>query len=360
MAMSKATLLIMLITPVIILCGLSLLALHSIYPPAFTPQLFFVFISVFVILLVASIDYRILTSSYWIWYLVAFILLLLTFLIGTDARGSLRWLTLYGLSIQTSELVKPVLTVFFAGFLTHKLPRNFPQTVKVLLLSIIPIILVFFQPDLGTSIILIGLVFSMFIASGINLKYISGIFLSILLISPLLFLFLKPYQVDRITSFVNPGSDPLGTGYNAIQATIAVGSGGFWGKGLGQGTQSHLRFLPERHTDFIFASYTEELGFIGAMVMITCYAVIAFALISIARRAQADDGSLISLSALIIILSQVFINIGMNIGILPITGITLPFVSAGGSSLLSFSILLGLSTSVLLHSRPSRNTMQIG
>jgi rod shape determining protein RodA len=170
---------------------------------------------------------------------------------------------------------------------------------------------------------------------------------------------LKSYQRQRLESFVNPSVDPLGTGYNALQATIAVGSGKFIGRGLGQGTQSHLRFLPERHTDFIFASLVEELGFVGGVIVIVSYLWLSLSLMRFARYASSDVGSIICLTTSSLLLVQAFINIGMNMGLLPITGITLPLVSSGGSSILSFAVLLGLCYSVALRQTGKRAVLEI-
>jgi rod shape determining protein RodA len=180
-----------------------------------------------------------------------------------------------------------------------------------------------------------------------------------LAIIPLGSLSLKPYQKDRILSFINPYQDHLGTGYNSIQATIAVGSGQLTGRGLGKGTQSHLRFLPERHTDFIFASFVEELGFLGGSILIGAYIWLAMNLVNTAKVASTSIQSLICLISAGLILTQSLVNIGMNMSLLPITGVTLPLVSYGGSSLLSSIIILGINWSIIIRAHSKTRNLEI-
>ena len=216
---------------------------------------------------------------------------------------------------------------------------------------LLPALLIFFQPDLGSSLVLLFSWLGILIGAGFDwrLAVLGG---ATLLSSPFLFWrFLQDYQQQRILSFLNPTSDPLGAGYNLIQATVAVGSGQFLGRGLGRGTQSHLRFLPERHTDFIFASLAEELGFLGSAVLIFALVVLLWRILVIAQKSRDQFGFLISLGIFSLIFTQTFINIGINLGILPITGITLPLVSYGGSSLLAISICLGIIQNINQHAK---------
>jgi rod shape determining protein RodA len=202
------------------------------------------------------------------------------------------------------------------------------------------------QPDLGNAIVYFSFWIVIIFISGFKVWLVPIIICLTVLFIPLFWRFLKDYQKERIVSFLNPQSDPLGIGYNAIQAMVAVGSGGFWGLGLGRGTQSHLLFLPEYHTDFIFASFSEEFGFIGVLLLIFLYCLILTRIIVIGINSQDKFGLLVSGGIFGVLFTQFFINVGMNIGLLPITGITLPLVSYGGSSLLSFAILLGIASNI--------------
>ena len=207
-------------------------------------------------------------------------------------------------------------------------------------------LLIFLQPDLGDALIYGLVVFCVSIYLGFSIKYYAILFLPVFLIAPIFWGILHDYQRYRILTFLDPSKDPLGTSYNVIQSVIAVGSGMIIGKGLGLGTQSGLRFLPERHTDFIFATLSEQLGFIGSMLVLFCF---SFFLYKIYKQSQSLDdkfGKIFFTIVFFAFLIQAFINIGMNIGILPIVGVTLPFVSYGGSSLLSNFIFLGLITAV--------------
>jgi len=202
--------------------------------------------------------------------------------------------------------------------------------------------LIFLQPDLGSSLVVFIFWLGIAFAAGIPKRLIAGLGLVAAALFPLSWLILKQYQKERIFSFLNPFSDPLGSGYNMIQAMVAVGSGQWLGRGLGRGTQSHLMFLPERHSDFIFASLAEELGFLGGFLLIIVYAFLLWRLLKIASQAKEKYGVLICLGVFSMIFVQVLINIGMNLGLVPVTGITLPLISSGGSSLLATVISLGI------------------
>jgi rod shape determining protein RodA len=337
----------------------SLVILNSIAPSSLITQVTYGLMGLGILLTLMHLDYRFLTFSAWPWYVLIIFLLLITYILGSDIRGSSRWLQFAGINIQTSELVKPLMIIFLASFLTIKPSRTFKTILFILGMAGLPILLIFFQPDLGTALVITMLTLSMLVASGVGFKHLTYLLMAALIIIPLAVTSLKPYQQNRLSSFIDPNKDPLGTGYNAIQSTIAVGSGQLLGKGLGQGTQSHLRFLPERHTDFIFASFIEELGFVGGLVLLLSYFILCWGLLRAAKFADSDAGSLICLGTLTIIITQVLTNLGMNMGIMPITGLTLPLVSAGGSSMLSFAIALGLCLSVARQSNHKPRTLEI-
>jgi rod shape determining protein RodA len=199
----------------------------------------------------------------------------------------------------------------------------------------------------------------MLLGGGMNLSYLISLVLGVLLLSPLGWRFLASYQRDRILTFINPRHDPLGIGYNAIQSAIAVGSGLLFGRGLGRGVQSQLQFLPERHTDFIFASFSEAFGFLGTVFLLLIFFLLLRRILLIAHSALNNFESLIALGVFAILLSQVFINSGMNLGILPITGVTLPLVSYGGSSLISTMVLLGIVNAIHRNNLKRENTLEI-
>lgn len=259
-------------------------------------------------------------------------------------RGASRWIVFGGIQLQPSEMVKPFLILAFARAITMYTPRSLRWLAAHVLIFAIPFLLVFRQPDLGTSIVYAASWASMMIAGGfpLILIVIAGIVMAAGL--PVFWRALAPYQRGRILTFINPASDPHGAGYNALQAMIAVGSGQLFGRGLGRGTQSHLRFLPEYHTDFIFATMLEELGFVGGLTLLVLYSALLWQLIRPHIRGNIGNPFVFfyTIGLFGILLTQVAINAGMNMGIIPVTGITLPFVSYGGSSILSLSVAFGM------------------
>jgi len=223
----------------------------------------------------------------------------------------------------------------------------------------LPIFLIFRQPDLGTTLVILAVWLGMILAQGLELKFL----LSLLILSavglPFSWLFLKDYQKLRILTFLNPESDPLGAGYNLIQAMIAVGAGGIFGRGLGRGTQSQLAFLPEARTDFIFASLAEELGLFGSLILLLLFLFLSLRILKAAREAPDDFGYYLCAGVFSLLTFQVFVNVGVNIGILPITGITLPLVSQGGSSVLAVMTCLGLVESVARARKKKEEILEI-
>lgn len=330
-----------LIAALVLIEALSLTTIWSTVPSLFLSQLTFVLTGVILIYLIGKADLSIVFSLSWVLYFISIFLLLVTLIIGHNSRGSVRWIDLGFFNLQTSEIVKPFLAIVYADFLTRNKNMKWGKFIFFLCLSAFPVFLVLIQPDLGSALALVFL--------PVVLLSLTGQFKRILLLGaiflvaaiPLESKLLKPYQRQRIETFINPYSDPKGAGYNVIQATIAVGSGGLIGKGVKLGTQSHLNFLPERHTDFIFASFAEEFGFLGITVLfLAYYAFLSGCLKGVSKLK--DEYSLLSLAIFLLFAFQIIVNIGMNLGIMPVTGITLPLFSYGGSSLLSFSILAGL------------------
>jgi len=327
---------------VILLLVLGLMVIGSVAPQLFLSQLAYALLGMVFFLFLAHLDYRLFLPVGQLFYFFSLIALILTFFLGTVTRGSVRWLQFGRLALQPSELVKPFLILAFASFFSSRPISNFRSLLTKLSLLALPAFLIFIQPDLGSSLVVIFLGAMILVGAGIPRRLLLfGGWLTVILL-PLGWFSLQPYQKARIFAFLNPFSDPLGTGYNLLQAMVAVGSGRIWGRGLGRGTQSHLRFLPEHHTDFIFASLAEELGFLGAAFLILVYAFLLARLLNLAQRSQDRFASLICLGVFGMLFSQFFVNVGMNLGLVPIAGITLPLVSYGGSSLVATLISLGI------------------
>lgn len=321
---------------------LGLVTIWSTAPELFFTQFEFVIAGIIIVFLLSRIDTRTFFSISTGIYIASILLLLLTMLIGKNIRGSVRWIDLGFFNLQTSEIIKPMLAIFYASYLSKKRLTKWKDILLFLFLAFIPVIMVAIQPDLGSALTLACLPLALLLFTG-NIKklLIIGV-VTIAVIIPVESLLLKPYQRQRLETFINPYKDPQGAGYNVIQATIAVGSGGIFGKGVKLGTQSHLNFLPERHTDFIFASFVEEFGLLGASFLLAAYFFIFKTCLQTSKILHDGRASLVSLSVFSIMAFQTIVNIGMNLGVMPVTGITLPLFSYGGSSLLSFAILLGL------------------
>jgi len=282
-------------------------------------------------------------NSYFFYILCIFLLVVVLFF-GLTASGSKRWLDLYFLNLQPSELMKIAIILCFSRYY-HRIQNSDIQSIKFLIqpiiLLIIPCYLVIKQPDLGTSLLIAGSGIAIIWLAGLNIKYFfySGILLLVSL--PFAISVLKPYQKSRILTFFNPDRDPLGAGYQIIQSKIAIGSGGFFGKGFLKGTQSYLEFLPEKHTDFIFTLFSEEFGFLGSIILLSLYVLLIYRIISIGFFVRSFFAKIYCFGFASAIFLYVFVNIAMVLGLLPIVGAPLPIMSYGGSSMLS--IMLGLS-----------------
>ncbi|OGI27637.1 MAG: rod shape-determining protein RodA [Candidatus Moranbacteria bacterium RIFOXYB1_FULL_43_19] len=315
----------------------------------FLRQTIFAVIGLTVFFVFAFFDYRSLKNYSTVLYALGFLLLLLVLIFGKVVRGTTGWLGISGVHLQPVEPFKIVAAILLAKYFS--LHSRSIGDYKHILVSLVPvaasIFLVIKQPDFGSAFVIFFLWISVLVMSGINKKHLFVLFLVILIFALLGWnFFLKGYQKERITTLFNPTSDPLGAGYNVIQSTVAVGSGGFLGKGLGHGSQSQLNFLPEKHTDFIFAVVAEELGFGGAAFVIVLLAVVISRLIKIALSSRDNFGKLLVGGTASVIFVHSFINIGMNIGVMPVTGIPLPFLSYGGSSLITLMAAAGMAESV--------------
>ena len=281
-------------------------------------------------------------------------LLVLVLLIGHTANGARSWFSLGGFSVQPSDFVKVILILLLAKYFSRR-HVAIGQVRHLLISSVyafIPFILIFLEPDFGVALI-IGLIWlGMALVAGIKKRHLLLLFgLGVIAFFVLWAFVFKPYQKARITTFVSPLSDIHGRGYNAHQAVIAVGSGGFFGKGVGYGTQSRLRFLPEYQTDFIFAAFAEEWGFVGALLLLILYGLLLARILSFALHGETNFESLFAVGIMILFISHILINMGMNIGIMPVTGITLPFISYGGSHLMVEFGSLGILSSMSRRTR---------
>jgi rod shape determining protein RodA len=292
-------------------------------------------------------DFRFIKNWTTLIYILGIISLVLVFLFGYTQFGARRWINFGFFPFQPSEIFKLIIIIALAKFFSSKTDLfNIKSLINVLVIVLIPIVMVMRQPDLGTAIVLAVTAFGMLFAVKLPKKLILIVFASLIIALPLVFLSLKDYQKHRIEVFLNPNSDPAGTGYNITQAKIAVGSGGLYGKGLGKGSQSELNFLPVAHTDFIFAGLAEVSGFVGSVMIILIYIIMLWRIVGIANSAPDDFSSMLALGIGILFLFQIFVNIGMNIGIMPVVGIPLPFVSSGGTSLMTSLIAIGILQSI--------------
>lgn len=308
-------------------------------------QIIFTVVGMMLFLAISHFDYRATINLIKPLYLISILLLILVFIIGFETRGVIRWIPFGIFNIQPSEFVKPILILFLANFWSNNLP-SWRNIFKSLLYILLPLFLIFRQPDLGTTLTIITIWLGLLFCAKISIKKMLAIALAALIFVPFGWISLQSYQKDRLISFLSPTKDPLGAGYNVIQSTIAVGSGEILGRGLGRGTQSHLQFLPEFRTDFIFAAIAEEFGFLGSALILLIYFYLIIYCFRVAQTAPDYFGFLICAGVGLIMLFQTIVNVGMNIGLLPITGITLPLISYGGSSLLATFISLGLVASV--------------
>ncbi|HNZ84656.1 MAG TPA: FtsW/RodA/SpoVE family cell cycle protein [Candidatus Woesebacteria bacterium] len=328
--MSKSPWLPVLIS-LVFLFAINILMVSSM-APALTKKQFIAWgIGLILFFIGRQINPKQISSSKWLIFLTSCALLLLPIILNSITRGSRRWIDLGFASIQPSEIVKPWLLLFLGN-------TQFP------LLHLIPVGIIAIQPDLGSAMSVLFLMMPVIIYNRKFLKIsliIAAIFLTL---SPLIYNFvLHDYQKERIVTFLNPSSDPLDKGYNVIQSKIAIGSGGFFGKGYKKGTQGQLLFLPEKHTDFMFAATAEELGFVGISIILLAYYFLIKTLIDKAFLIRNNRILfLFTLGIALQIWMQVFVNIGMNIGILPVTGIPLPFLSVGGSSIMTLLFSIGI------------------
>ena len=297
------------------------------------------------------------SSNFWynsstIFYLIVLALLILVKYFGLTSSGSQRWLNLYFLNLQPSELMKIGLILFLAKYY-HKISSTDVNRLKYLLQPLIalliPVLLVVIQPDLGTSVLIaVGGIAVIWLA-GVKMQFFAYLSIIFLSITPVVISFLKPYQKSRILTFLDPSRDPLGAGYQITQSKIAIGSGGLFGKGFLNGSQSYLDYLPEKHTDFIFTLFSEEFGFFGSMLILILYMLITWRIVSIGNMVRGSFGKFYCYSFATAFFIYVAVNMGMVLGLIPIVGAPLPILSYGGSSMMAIMLGLGIAMSCGIH-----------
>jgi len=341
---------------IIIAVIISIMGLINIYSATnkgfFGHQLILVGVGMALMIVFTIVDYRKMGRIVYIAYALNVLLLVVVLVLGRTAMGATRWLSISFLNIQPSELMKITMMLALAKYFNDDINVR-GYTLRELLVPALmvaaPVGLVVIQPDLGTTLLLIIAAFSMFLFVKIRIQSVIILAVVAIITLPVVYNFaLKDYQKKRVITFLNPELDPKGAGYNSLQSKIAVGSGRFTGKGFQKGSQTQLNFLPEHHTDFIFSVLAEEHGFLGTFFLVLLYTILLISGVRIASRAGDKMGVLIGVGCTAIIFWHVFINIGMVIGIMPIVGITLPFMSYGGTSIVVNFIMIGLLQSIAI------------
>lgn len=346
---------------VIFICIIGILTIYSAtrppldegeQPPFYVKQLIWLIIATVALCVFTTFDYIKLKNFWLLFYITGILLLIVVLFTGKTAMGAKRWINLGFFSFQPSEIFKIIFIISISSFLENKQsPLSVKDTLKTLLIfGIIPFLLIVKQPDLGTAILILTITFIMIMYKGLRTRLMILIF-SILIISvfflwEILWEGLKEYQKNRLIAFIDPSIDPKGIGYNIVQSVITIGSGGLFGKGFLEGTQGPLKFLPERHTDFIFPIFAEEWGFVGCFILLSLYFTVFIRCFQTSIIAKDNFGKLLSLGFTSIFILYFFINIGMTLGIMPVVGIPLPFMSYGGTTLLANFIGIALVINV--------------
>ncbi len=310
----------------------------------------------FMMLIISSINIKFWFSIGYLSYLVIVGLLVWTYLFGVTSSGSQRWINLYFINLQPSELMKIFIILCLAKYFHRMKLENVNSIYTIftsLIIILLPMGLVIVQPDLGTSLLIAISGIAVLWFAGINYKYFIYTMLGFIISMPFIIAFLKPYQKLRVLTFLNPDRDPLGAGYQIIQSKIAVGSGGIFGKGFLKGTQSYLEFLPEKHTDFIFTLFSEEFGFVGSVFLLLIYGLIIYRIIVIGASSRSYFAKIFCYSFGAAIFVYITINMSMVLGLLPIVGSPLPILSYGGSSMLATMIGFGIVMSAKVHNQQS-------
>lgn len=300
-------------------------------------------------ILIALLNLNLIFRYAFIPYIIVLILLIFVELFGITAMGGKRWIEIASLRLQPAELGKIAIVLFLAKYFHNVQAKDFNKTTSLIVpivAILLPIALVIKQPDLGTGLLTLMVSFVIFFAFGVAIWKFLVVGVSVIALIPIVWTFLYEYQKKRVMVFLNPELDPLDSGYNIIQSKIAIGSGGFWGKGIGMGTQSNLSFLPEHQTDFIFSTLTEDLGFVGGLLLIMLYFLLLISSIAIGINSRSVFGKLLAIGVAAIFFFHAFINIAMVMGLMPVVGIPLPFISYGGTMMASMLSGFGLVMNV--------------
>jgi rod shape determining protein RodA len=346
---------------VIVICFIGILTIYSATrppldegerPPFYIKQIIWLTIAIIFLFIFVSFDYTKLKNFWIIFYLFGFFLLIIVFFSGKTAMGAKRWINLGFFSFQPSEIFKIIFVISLSAYLSDKKsPLTIFESIKILIIfALLPFILIFKQPDLGTALMIVFITFIMLIYKGIPTRllifFVCLALVSVFFLWEILWEGLKEYQRNRLIAFIDPTVDPKGIGYNIVQSMITVGSGQFFGKGFLSGTQGPLKFLPERQTDFIFPIFAEEWGFLGCLVLLSLYLIFFVRIFKVSTIAKDSFGNLLSIGFTTIFIFYFFINIGMTLGIMPVVGIPLPFMSYGGTTLLANFIGIALIINV--------------
>jgi len=344
-----------LIASVLCLAGLGLITLYAAVHQGgiglWQRQVMFWAIGLMLFGILWFIPLRVLGLACWPIYALALLMLLLVPFIGEVQMGARRWLNLGLFHLQPSEMMKWALMFVLAGWFASREANRVSHLMVALLLAAVPSALIIMQPDLGTTLVLLFAATAMVIAAGLPWRWLGYAVAAALAAAPVLWHFMHDYQKQRVMTFLDPQSDPLGAGYHVIQSTIAIGSGGLMGKGFLEGTQARLHFLPEQHTDFIFSVLAEEGGFIAVAILLLLYALLIVRIIMISARAHSRFGSLLCIGVASIFMLYITVNIGMVSGLLPVVGVPLPFISYGGSALVTMLVAMGLVMRVAIESQ---------
>lgn len=340
---------ILLIVQILAIGAISLLIIFSVNKNLAINQSIFWLFGLAILWIFSQFDYKNWQPLSGYFYIFSIFALLLLLLFAHPVRGSTRWIDLGVFRFQPAEIAKVAVILLLANFFSTRSAKVIKNLTLSFLIILPAIILIFVQPDIGNTLAFFAILLGISSAAGFKLKHLIALTLVAIVFGVLFFELLAPYQKARLFSFVNPNADPLGTGYNLIQSRIAVGSGNFFGRGLGRGPQSQLNFLPEAESDFIFASASEQLGFIGAGLLLVLYLWLMTRLLQISKN-RSRYAQLIIIGTFSFLLLQFSVNIAMNMGLLPVTGITLPLVSYGGSSLIMTLFLLGVVLSTTRYS----------
>ena len=336
---------------VLLICGLGVMeiysaTLHTKFVGVHTKQVYWIVGGVVLMFVMSLIDYHVLLDKIHWFYIASIISLVAVLVIGKKYLGARRWVQMPGgQHFQPSEWVKLVLILALAKYFAdlHREEASVGDIVKAGLIAGIPMLLVLKQPDLGTALTYIPVLVMALFLGGLRLKHAAVILLAGAMVVPVVWHYgLKPYQKQRLVSFREPEADPQGSGYQVQQSLIAVGSGGLWGKGIAKGTQTQGMFLPVPQTDFIFAAWSEEHGFVGAVTLLLLYFLVLMRLVHNAQTAPDRVGSFVVMGVVAVLFFHILVNVGMVVGYMPVTGIPLPLMSYGGSSVLFMFLALGM------------------